>query len=53
MATQEQDVRVNNIKAKIDKTHENSICRMYGKAEESVNHVLFKCSKLVQKERKA
>ena len=52
MATQEQDVRVNNIKAKIDKTHENSICRMYGKAEESVNHVLFKCSKLVQKERK-
>ena len=52
MATQEQDIRTNNIKAKIDKAQENSKCRMCGKAEDSVNHVLSKCSKLAQKEYK-
>ena len=52
MAAQEQVIRTNNIKAKIDKTHENSKCRMLGKAEESVNHVLSECSKLAQKEYK-
>ena len=52
MAAQEQAIRTNNIKAKIDKTQENSKCRMCGKAEESVNHVLSECSKLAQKEYK-
>ena len=52
MAAQEQGIRTNNIKAKIDKTQENSKCRRCGKAEESVNHVLSKCSKLAQKEYK-
>ena len=51
MATQEQAIRTNNIKAKIDKTQENSKCRMCGKTEESVN-VLSECSKLAQKEHK-
>ena len=51
MATQEQAIR-NNIKVKIDKTQENSKCRMCGNAEESVNHVLSKCRKLAQKEYK-
>ena len=52
MATQEQAIRTNNIKARIDKTQENSECRIHGKAEESVNHVLSECSKLAQKEYK-
>ena len=52
MATQEQDIRTNNRKGQIDKTQENSKCRVYGKAEESVNHVLSDCSKLAQKEYK-
>ena len=52
MAAQEQAIRTNNLKAKIDKTQENSKCRMCGKAEESVNHVLSECSKLAQKEYK-
>ena len=52
MAAQEQAIRTNNIKAKIDTTQENSKCRMYGKAEETVNHVLRECSKLAQKEYK-
>ena len=52
MAAQKEDIQTNNIKAKIDKTQENSECRMFGKAEEGVNHVLSKCSKLDQKEYK-
>ena len=52
MVAQEQAIRTNNIKAKIDKTQENSKYRMCGKAEESVNHVLSECSKLVQKKYK-
>ena len=40
MDAREQAIRTNNIKAKIDKTRENSKCRMCGKTEESVNHVL-------------
>ena len=51
MAAQEQAIRTNKIKAKIDETQENSKCRMCGKAEESVN-VLSECSKLAQKEYK-
>ena len=53
MAPQEQAIRTNkSIKAKIDKTQENSKCRMCAKAEESVNHVLSKCSNLLQREYK-
>ena len=52
MTTQKQAIRTNNIKAKFDKTQENSKYKMCGKAEESVNHVLSKCSKLAQKEYK-
>ena len=52
MAAQEQAIRTNNIKTKIDKTQENGKCRMFGKAEESVNHVLSECSKLARNEYK-
>ena len=51
MAAKEQFIRTNNIKAKIDKTQENSKCKISGKAKESVKHVLSKC-KLAQKEYK-
>ena len=51
MAAKEQFIRTNNIKAKIDKTQENSKCKISGKAKESVKHVLSK-SKLAQKEYK-
>ena len=37
---------------KIDKTLENSKCKMCEKTEESVNHVLNEYSKLAQKEYK-
>ena len=52
MITQEQVIRTNNTNAKIDKTEENSQCRMWGKAEESVNHVLSEWRNLAQKKYK-
>ena len=52
MTAQEQAIRINTIKAKTDKTQENSKCRMCGKAEDTVNHVLSECSKLSQNEYK-
>ena len=52
MAAQEQAVRTNLVKAKIDKTQEDSTCRMGGKADERINHLLSECSKMAQKEYK-
>ena len=52
MAALELTIRSNSIKAKIDKSQENSRCRMCGKAEESVKNVLSKYTKLAQKEHK-
>ena len=53
MAAQEQAIRTNLIKAKIeDKTQQESKCRMCGQADESVNHILSECSKMAQKEYK-
>ena len=52
MAAQEQAIRINNVKAKFDKTQINSTFRMCEKAKEVVNHAINKRSKLVQKEYK-
>ena len=48
MAAQEQAIRTNVIKAKIDNTQEESKCRMCGRVDETVNHVLSESSKMVQ-----
>ena len=50
LAAQEQAIRTNQIKAKIDKTQEDSLCRMYKQADETVNHLLSECSKMAQRE---
>ena len=52
MAAQEQAIRTNLIKAKIDKTQQESKCRMCDQADESINHILSECSKMAQKEYK-
>ena len=52
MAAQEQAIRTNGIKAKIDKTQEESKCRMCGRVDETVNHVLSECRKMAQTEYK-
>lgn len=45
-------INVNVIKAKIDKTWSESKCRICRKADESINHLLSRCSMLAQKEYK-
>ena len=40
------------MKTKIDKSHNDPLCRMCKKADETINHVVSECSKLAQKEYK-
>ena len=44
--------RINHIKARIDKTQQNSKCRLCGDRDETINHIISECSKLAQKEYK-
>ena len=44
--------RTNHIKARIDKTQQNSKCRLCGERDETINHIISECSKLAQKEYK-
>ena len=53
MAAQNSTIRTNHIKARIDKTQQNSKCRLCGDRDETINHIISKCSKLAQKEYKA
>ena len=52
MAAQEQAIRTNAIKAKIDKTQAKSKCRLCGKADETVRPIVCECPMLAQKEYK-
>ena len=53
MAAQNSAIRTNLIKARIDKTQQNSKCRLCGDRDETINHIISECSKLAQKEYKA
>ena len=53
MAAQNSARRTNHIKARIDKTQQNSKCRLCGDRDETINHMISECSKLTQKEYKA
>ena len=50
IATQNNVIRTNYIKVKIDNTQQNSKCRLYSDRDETINHIISECSKLVQKE---
>ena len=50
VAAQNQIIRANLVKAKIDKTQEDMLCRLCKKTDESIAHVVIGCSKLLQKE---
>ena len=52
IAAQDNAVRTNHIKARIDKTQQNSKCRLCGGRDEIINHIISECSKLAQKEYK-
>ena len=52
MAAQNNAIRTNHIKARIDKTQQNSKCRLCGNRDETINHIISGCSKLAQKEYK-
>ena len=49
-AAQEQALRTNYTKNKIDKTSENPLCRMCGERGETVQHIICECKKLAQRE---
>ena len=49
MAAQNQSIRTNLAKAKIDKSQGDSLCRMCRKVDGSIDHIVSGCSKLAQK----
>ena len=53
LTKQNTAIRTNHIKAKIDKTQQNSKCRLCGDRDETINHIISGCSKFAQKEYKA
>ena len=52
IAAQNNAIRINHIKARIDKTQQNSECRLFGDRDETINHMISECSKLAQKKYK-
>ena len=49
-AAQEQAIRTNVIKGKIDKSQKQTKRRMCSRADETINHIVSECSKLAQKD---
>ena len=52
IAAQKNAIRINHIKARIDKTQQNRKYRLYADRNETINHIISECSKLLQKEYK-
>ena len=52
VAAKNQSIKTNLVKPRIDKSHGDSLCRVCRKVDESIDHILSGCSKLVQKEYK-
>ena len=52
VAAQNQSIRTNLVKARIDKSQGDSLCRVCRKVDESIYHIVSGCSKLAQKEYK-
>ena len=51
-SAQEQALRTNYIKFRIDKTIDSPLCRMCGNKNETVSHIVSECSMLAQREYK-
>ena len=50
VAAQNQSIRTNLVRAKIDKSQGDSLCRVCRKVDESIDHIVIGCSKLAQRE---
>ena len=46
MAAQNQSIRTNIVKPKIDKSQGDSLCTVCRKVDESIDHIASGCSKL-------
>ena len=53
IAIQDSAIRTNHIKARIDKTQQNSKCRLCGDRDDTINRIKSEYSKLAQREYKA
>ena len=51
VAAQNQSIRTNLVKAKIDKSQGDSLCRVCRKVDENIDHIVSGCSKLALKEK--
>ena len=52
VATQNQSIRTNLVKPRIEKSQGDSLCRVCRKVDESIDHIVSGCIKLAQKEYK-
>ena len=52
IAAQDNAIRTNHIKARIDETQQDSKCRLCGERDETINHMISESSKLAQKKYK-
>ena len=50
IAAQNNVVRTNHVKARIDKTQQNSKCTLCSDRDQTINRIISKCCKLAQKE---
>ena len=51
-AAQDQELRTNSIKNRIDEEDVSPMCRLCGEREETVSHIVAECKKLAQREYK-
>ena len=52
MAAQNQSIRTNLVKVKMDKSQGDSSYRVFRKVDQSIDHIVSGCGKLAQKEYK-
>ena len=52
ITAQNNTIRTNQITARVDKTQQNTKCRLCGDGDEAINHIISECSKLALKEYK-
>ena len=52
IAAQNNAIRTNHIKARIDKTQQNNKCRLCGDKDETINRIITECSKLAPRQYK-